>query len=106
MSNKRSRATELLGRWAFRIGAFEFGFVVLQWFAFSNHWLGSEPVIPAAFLVITDALLLALTGLFTVVAIAAQLTSKNVMWHPIAGLTLVVAASVFAINAFQSVFGD
>ena len=102
----RSRATELVGRWAFRIAAFEFGFVVLQAMTFGYGWLGADPVIPAAFLLITDALLLSLTGLFTIVAIAAQLASRSVMWHPIAGLTLVVAAVIVAFNGFQGVFGD
>jgi len=102
----RSRATELVGRWAFRIAAFEFGFVVLQAMTFGYGWLGADPVIPAAFLLITDALMLLLTGLFTVIAIAAQLASRSVMWHPIAALTLVVAAVIVAFNGFQGVFGD
>lgn len=102
----RSRATELVGRWAFRIAAFEFGFVVLQALTFGNGWLGADPVIPAAFLLITDALLLSLTGLFTVIAIAAQVAGRSVMWHPIAALTLVVGAVLIAINGFQGVFGD
>lgn len=102
----RSRATELVGRWAFRISAFEFGFVVLQAMTFGYGWLGADPVIPAAFLLITDALLLSLTGLFTVIAIAAQVAGRNVMWHPLAALTLVVGAVLIAINGFAGVFGD
>lgn len=102
----RSRATELVGRWAFRIAAFEFGFVVLQAMTFGYGWLGADPVIPAAFLLITDVLLLSLTGLFTVIAIAAQVTGRNVMWHPIAALTLVVGAVLIAINGYTGVFGD
>jgi len=101
----RSRATEMVGRWSFRVSAFEFGFVVLQWFAFGRGWLGSEPVIPASFLTITDALLLTLTGLFTVVAVAAQLRSKSLMWHPVAGLALVAAGGWFAIDTFVAFFG-
>jgi hypothetical protein len=73
---------------------------------FGYGWLGADPVIPAAFLVITDALMLLLTGLFTVIAIAAQLASRSAMWHPIAALTLVVAAVIVAFNCFQGVFGD
>jgi hypothetical protein len=102
----RSRATELVGRWAFRIAAFEFGFVVLQAMTFEYGWLGADPVIPAAFLLITDALMLSLTGLFTIIAIAAQVAGRNVMWHPIGGLTLVVGAVLIAINVFHGVFGD
>ena len=102
---KRSRATEMVGRWSFRVSAFEFGFVVLQWFAFGNHWLGDLPVIPAALLVIVDAAVLTLTGLFTIVAVAAQLRSKILMWHPIAGLLLVAGASWFAIDTYTRFFG-
>ena len=102
----RSRATELVGRWAFRIAAFEFGFVVLQALTFGNAWLGADPVIPAAFLLITDALLLSLTGLFTFIAIAAQVAGRSVMWHPLAALTLVVCAVLVAINAYTGVFAD
>ena len=107
MSSKpqRSRATEMVGRWSFRVSAFEFGFVVLQWLAFGNHWLGRVPVIPASFLAIADALLLLFTGLFTLAAVIAQLRSKSLMWHPIGGLLLVVGASWIAIDTFTKFFG-
>ncbi len=102
---QRSRATEMVGRWSFRVSAFEFGFVMIQWLAFGNQWLGSLPVIPAALLAIVDALLLSLTGLFTIVAVAAQLRSKTLMWHPVGGLLLVAGASWFAIETFTRFFG-
>ena len=102
---KRSKATEMVGRWSFRVSAFEFGFVGLQWFAFGRGWFGDLPVIPAAFLTITDALLLTLTGLFTIAAVAAQVRSKSLMWHPVGGLLLVLAASWIAIDTFTKFFG-
>ena len=101
----RSRATEMVGRWSFRVSAFEFGFVGLQWLAFGNHWLGQVPVIPAAFLVIADALLLTFTVLFTLAAVVAQVRSKPLMWHPIGGLLLAVGASWIAIDTYTRFFG-
>jgi len=102
----RSRATEMVGRWSFRVSAFEFGFVGLQWLAFGNHWFGQVPVIPASFLAIADALMLTFTGLFTLAAVVAQLRSRSLMWHPIGGLLLVVGASWIAIDTYTRFFGD
>ncbi len=105
MTNKRvSRVTDTVGRWAFRVAAFYFGFMTLQWFAFRGSWFGETPTILASFFTIMDALVLTLFTLFAVAAVAAQLKPWRFSWHPWAAVLLNAGSIWLAVDVFSWIF--